>query len=340
MESFFLAVIGNEKLRRRLAAEIREGRFPHAYILAGKDGSGKMTLAMQIAAALACKNPDVLPCGECDSCKKILGGFSPDVLVIRKEDDKKEFSVNLIREIKSGLYIAPNELEKRVYIIEHAELMNASAQNAFLKMLEEPPHYAVFLLLCSNTASLLDTIKSRAPVLYTEVLPQSDVRAYLLEHSPRAREMAATDPSRLTSVLLSAGGSIGNAMFLCEDAEKYDAEKNLVYALLDALTAPAAAGIGMLCDALPTASDALCELLDMLKRAFRDIAVLQKAPTCAPLFFERADRAETYTMKITVAKAIALVEAVDRLLADLRLNMDTRLAAVSLIGDMRTIMMN
>ena len=218
--------------------------------------------------------------------------------------------------------------------------MNASAQNAFLKMLEEPPHYAVFLLLCSNTASLLDTIKSRAPVLYTEVLPQSDVRAYLLEHSPRAREMAATDPSRLTSVLLSAGGSIGNAMFLCEDAEKYDAEKNLVYALLDALTAPAAAGIGMLCDALPTASDALCELLDMLKRAFRDIAVLQKAPTCTPLFFERADRAETYTMKITVAKAIALVEAVDRLLADLRLNMDTRLAAVSLIGDMRTIMMN
>ena len=158
MESFFPAVIGNEKLRRRLATEIREGRFPHAYILAGKDGSGKMTLAMQIAAALACKNPDVLPCGECDSCKKILGGFSPDVLVIRKEDDKKEFSVNLIREIKSGLYIAPNELEKRVYIIEHAELMNASAQNAFLKMLEEPPHYAVFLLLCSNTASLLDTI--------------------------------------------------------------------------------------------------------------------------------------------------------------------------------------
>ena len=152
--------------------------------------------------------------------------------------------------------------------------------------------------------------------------------------------MAATDPSRLTSVLLSAGGSIGNAMFLCEDAEKYDAEKNLVYALLDALTAPAAAGIGMLCDALPTASDALCELLGMLKRAFRDIAVLQKAPACAPLFFERTDRAETYTMKITVARAIALVEAVDRLLADLRLNMDTRLAAVSLIGDMRTIMMN
>ena len=202
MDNCFPAIVGNDKLKRRLATEIREGRFPHAYILAGKDGSGKMTLAVQIAAALACKDRYTLPCGECDSCKKILGGFSPDVLVIRKEEDKKEFSVGLIREIKSGLYIAPNELEKRVYIIEHAELMNASAQNAFLKMLEETPHYAVFLLLCSDVASLLDTIKSRAPTLYTEALPQSDVRAYLLAHSPRAREMAASDPEKLTSVLL------------------------------------------------------------------------------------------------------------------------------------------
>lgn len=340
MDNCFPAIVGNDKLKRRLATEIREGRFPHAYILAGKDGSGKMTFAMQIAAALACKDRHTLPCGECDSCKKILGGFSPDVLVIRKEEDKKEFSVGLIREIKSGIYIAPNELEKRVYIIEHAELMNASAQNAFLKMLEEPPHYAVFLLLCSDVASLLDTIKSRAPTLYTEALPQSDVRAYLLAHSPRAHEMAASDPEKLTSVLLSAEGSIGRAMFLCEDAERYNAEKNLVYALLDALTAPAAAGLGLLCDALPAAADALCELLDMLKRACRDIAVLQKAPGCAPLFFESAERAETYTMKMTVAKAISLIDTADRLLADLRLNMDTRLAAATLIGDMRAIMIN
>lgn len=340
MEICFPTVIGNEKLKRRLAAEIENDRFPHAYILAGKDGSGKMTIAMQIAAALACKNRHVLPCGECDSCKKILGGFSPDVFIIRKEDDKKEFSVGLIREIKNGLYIAPNELDKRVYILEHAELMNASAQNAFLKMLEEPPHYAVFLLLCSNVASLLDTIKSRAPILYTESLPQSDVRAYLLEHSPRAREMATSDPAKLASVLLSAGGSIGEAMFLCEDAEKYNAARELIYTVLDALTAPAAAGLGLLCDALPTQSDALCEWLGMLKRAFRDVAVLQKAPDAAPLFFESAERAETYTMKITVAKAIAMIEAIDRLLADLCLNMDTRLAAVSLIDNMRNIMMN
>ena len=88
MDRCFPAVIGNEKLKRRLALEIEEGRFPHAYILAGRDGSGKMTLAMNIAAALACKSRHTLPCGECDSCRKILGGFSPDVLILRKEEGK------------------------------------------------------------------------------------------------------------------------------------------------------------------------------------------------------------------------------------------------------------
>ena len=100
MDSCFPAVIGNEKLKRRLALEIEEGRFPHAYILAGRDGSGKMTLAMNIAAALACKNRHTLPCGECDSCRKILGGFSPDVLILRKEEGKKEF-LNIIEQVNN-----------------------------------------------------------------------------------------------------------------------------------------------------------------------------------------------------------------------------------------------
>ena len=338
MDSCFPAVIGNEKLKRRLALEIEEGRFPHAYILAGRDGSGKMTLAMNIAAALACKSKHTLPCGECDSCRKILGGYSPDVLILRKEESKKEFSVGLIREIKNGLYIAPNELEKRVYIIEDAELMNLSAQNAFLKMLEEPPHYAVFLLLCANVGNLLDTIKSRAPILYTEAIPEEDIRTYLLTHSPRAKELAANDSGELRAILRAAGGSIGQAMYLCEDAEKYGTLKKLTADFLNALTAPAASGVDLLCDAVPTDANTLCEFLDMLKRAFRDIAVYKNAPSCALLFFESAEHAEEYAMKLTVSKAIALIEAIDGLLADLRLNLDARLAAATLVSGMRAIM--
>lgn len=338
MDSCFPSIIGNDRLKHRLALEIAEGRFPHAYILAGKDGSGKMTLAMQIAAALACKEPHTRPCGVCDSCKKILGGFSPDVLVIRKEDDKKAISVDLIREIKDGLYIAPNELEKRVYIIEHAETMNLNAQNAFLKMLEEPPYYAVFLLLCSNTDDLLDTVKSRAPILYTEALPEEAVRAYLHAHSPRAREWETADPDRLTSVIRSAAGSIGHAMRLCEEGAQHEAAKASVYALLDTLTAVSASPL--LTDALPTEADALRIWLDMLKRAFRDIAVLQRSPSSTPLFFESAAHAEPYTTRITVAKAITLFETADRLRTDLRLNMDARLATASLLCEIRTILKN
>ena len=73
MKSCFSSMYQNEKLRSRIAAEIAEERFPHAYILAGKPGTGKRTFALQIAAALACKSKSTLPCGICDDCEKILG---------------------------------------------------------------------------------------------------------------------------------------------------------------------------------------------------------------------------------------------------------------------------
>lgn len=338
MDTCFPAIIGNEKLKHRLALEIKEGRFPHAYIIAGKSGSGKMTLALNIAAALACENAHTLPCGECDSCRKVYSEFSPDVIILRKEDGKKEFSVNLIREIKNGLYIAPSEFEKRIYIIEDAELMNISAQNAFLKMLEEPPHYAVFLLLCANVGNLLDTIKSRAPILYTETIPEEAIRSYLLAHSPRAKELATSNTEELNAILHAAGGSIGQAMYLCNDAEKYKALKKLSMDFLDALTAHASADFDLICDDMPTDSTALREFLDIFKRALRDIAVYKNAPSCALLYFEDAERAEKYAMKFTISKAISMIESADKLLADLLLNLDARLAAATLVSSMRAIM--
>ena len=89
MENYFPSIIRNESLCRRLGDEIAEGRFPHAYIISGKDGSGKKTLALNIAAALACNDSSVIPCGKCESCEKIFDGFSPDVIFVRKDSDKK-----------------------------------------------------------------------------------------------------------------------------------------------------------------------------------------------------------------------------------------------------------
>jgi len=339
VKSCFSSMYQNEKLRSRIAAEIAEERFPHAYILAGKPGTGKRTFALQIAAALACKNKSALPCGICDDCEKILGGFSPDVIHIRKEPDKKEFTISLIREIKDGLYIAPNELKKRVYILEDTETMNVNAQNAFLKMLEEPPSYVVFLLLCADTEQLLETIKSRAPILHMEQISAENIQAYLLEHSSAAREIHASDPERLNAISVSADGSIGTALSLCEAGNTLEMLRSTVFGFLQTWVSPSASDLSLFCDKLPTTADDMCHFLLTLKKALRDIIVYKHDPGCDLLFFSNIDRLDELAARITVRKAILLGETADALIDKLKFYLDLRLAAVTFCADARRIMM-
>ncbi len=335
----FPAIFQNEKLRQRLAGEIREKHFPHAYIIAGKPGTGKRTLALQIAAALACKSSDILPCGTCDSCQKILGGFSPDVFHIRKDADKKEFTINLIREIKDNLYIAPNELEKRVYILEDVETMNTSAQNAFLKMLEEPPSYVVFLLLCADTEKLLETIKSRAPILYTEQLPPERISEYLLEKSAAAKEIYASSPEKFNGITRSADGSIGAALSLCEEGEKHTELRNTIRTFLQVWTAHSLSELDLFCDALPSTGEDFTAFLSMLQKALRDIAVYKHETECDLLFFADAEELDTLAARVTAKKALRLIEAADTLSIKLKFYLDVRLASVTFCADARKIML-
>lgn len=338
LERCFPAIRGNQNLCKRLADEIADGRFPHAYILAGKPGSGKRTLAKHIAAALSCSSKTVLPCGICDNCEKILEGFSPDVLHIRKEADKKEFTVNLIRQIKDSLYIAPNELKKRVYILEDTETMNQNAQNAFLKMLEEPPSYVVFLLLCADTEKLLETVKSRAPILYTEQLPVDEIKGYLLENSTRAREIFASDPQRLQAIAVAAGGSIGIAMSLCEENDKHASLRLSVLDFLSAWTAPSLTELDLFGDHFSSSSDKMTEFLETLKKALRDLVVCKYTSECDFLFFNSIEEAYTVAERITVSKALKLSAAADALLEKLNFYLDLRLAAATFCSDARRIM--
>ncbi len=338
MENCFSVIRKNTALKERLACEIAEGRFPHAYIIAGAKGSGKRTLAINIAAALACKNSKAIPCGNCESCEKILGGFSPDVIFVRKDVDKKEFTVNLVREIKDSIYIAPNELEKRVYIIEDAETMNQNAQNAFLKVLEEPPHYVVFLLLCSNTENLLETVKSRAPILYTEHISADEIKAYLEENSPRARELSKNAPEKFDSIAIAANGSIGAALSLCEESDKHLQLRNLTLAFLKAWSAPTLFDLDLFCSDMPSEADVLAEFLMTLKSALRDVTLLKCGYEDSLLFFFNYDEAEDYVARITSSKAIALIEAIDTLSDKLKFYLDTKLAAVTFCADARKIM--
>lgn len=130
-------------------------RISHAYIAPPEAVDD---LAM---AALCSSNGNDVPCKSCKNCDKAARGIHPDIITVSKSKDKQEFTVDLVRNIKNSIFIAPNEAPRKVYIIRDADTMNTSAQNAFLQMLEEPPIHAVFILETLNPSALLPTVRSR-----------------------------------------------------------------------------------------------------------------------------------------------------------------------------------
>ncbi len=149
---------GYSTLPSVLAPRAAAGTLSHAYILAGPE-EARNGCAQGVARAMVCTGQRP-PCGICRACRKADKGIHPDIITVSPEAGK-ELTVGQIRDLRADAYVLPNEAPRKVYLIENAQKMNASAQNALLKVLEEGPPYAAFLLLCDNAAALLPTIRSR-----------------------------------------------------------------------------------------------------------------------------------------------------------------------------------
>lgn len=144
--------------------EISLGRFPHAAIIEGGTPEERMALAEKISAALVCTGGEPRPCGVCPNCIKAAASSHPDIPVFSAEDKVKAFKVDMVRHIRTEAYILPNEADKKVFILENAHSMGPEGQNAILKILEEPPSYVNFILLCTSKSGFLPTVLSRATV--------------------------------------------------------------------------------------------------------------------------------------------------------------------------------
>ena len=156
---------GNAALKRQLSAQAQGRGLSHAYLISGPNGSGKRTLAALLSAAMVCTGKGEAPCGVCPGCKKALGGIHPDIIHVDFLEGKREILVEQVRQMRSDAWIRPNEGARKVYIIHSAQTMNPSAQNAILKLLEEGPAYAAFLLIANNPGGLLQTVRSRCEEL-------------------------------------------------------------------------------------------------------------------------------------------------------------------------------
>ena len=147
---------------RELAAK---DRLSHAWLLLGEDGKAREDLALYTAKALLCAGPGEKPCGTCVHCRKVEKGIHPDLIRLERDPDRREIPVDKVRALRQEAWVAPNEAARKVFLIPEADAMNANAQNALLKVLEEPPASAAFLLLGKTAGAFLPTVRSRCLTL-------------------------------------------------------------------------------------------------------------------------------------------------------------------------------
>lgn len=165
-------IIGHEELREKLRNLIIEEKVGHAYLFYGKSGIGKKLSAIEFAKNMMClNNKDGFACNECEACKTFQN--NGDFYII--EPEKNIIKVDEIRNLINEIYLKPTKGKKKCFIINDAELMNESAQNALLKVLEEPPKYASIILISENKEKLLGTIKSRITEMKFNSLSEEEI---------------------------------------------------------------------------------------------------------------------------------------------------------------------
>ena len=178
----FSQFVGNLRTVEGVTAALQSGRLPQTIIIEGPVGSGRKTLARLIAAGVFCERD--LPCGCCDSCRKVFVTGHADFTVITPEKNKAQIGVDQIRAVRADAFIRPVEAKGKVFVIDG--VMNDAAQNAFLKVLEEPPSGVHFILVCEHRNLLMDTVLSRGVVFslgevsYKEALPLLEQRGCLV----------------------------------------------------------------------------------------------------------------------------------------------------------------
>lgn len=215
----FKDIVGQEQIKEHLGNALSTGKVSHAYIINGEKNAGKEFIARVFAMALQCGKGEQEPCQECRSCRQALSGNHPDIIRVTHEKPNTISVDDIRRQVNNDVAIKPYSSAYKIYIINEAEKMTPQAQNAILKTLEEPPAYAVIILLSANLNALLPTILSRCVVLNMKPVSDELVKEYLME------QLKVPDYKAEVCVAF-ARGNVGKAKALAssEDFENVKAE--------------------------------------------------------------------------------------------------------------------
>ena len=208
----FKDIIGQEQLKEHLQNAISMNKVSHAYIINGERSSGKEFVAKIFAMTLQCEKQGTEPCGEFHSCKQAMSQNHPDIIFVSHEKPNTIGVEDIRNQINNDIVIKPYSGPRKIYIMNEGEKMTVQAQNALLKTLEEPPGYAVILILTANVDAFLPTILSRCVVLNMKPVADELVKKYLMS------ELHVPDYKANICVAF-ARGNIGKAKLLASSEE-------------------------------------------------------------------------------------------------------------------------
>ena len=203
----FASLLGNDQLKENLQKSIHNGHISHFYLISGPEGSGKHTLATLLASAILCQGHNK-PCLSCTPCRKVWERNHPDFITV-EDPEHKTVAVKIVRAFREDVFIRPNESDYKIYLLPQE--LGIEGQNALLKILEEPPHYGVFILLTDNPERLLPTVRSRCTELALRPLSDTVLRSALEKKFPNA---SAED---IAGAILRSGGFLGQAQALLQE---------------------------------------------------------------------------------------------------------------------------
>lgn len=264
----FKDIIGQESIKKHLQTAIKTGNLSHAYIINGEYGSGRQTIASALAKTIQCqsKTDDTDACGVCTSCKQAESHNHPDIKYITH--DKTSISVNDIREqLNNDISIKPYSSEYKIYIIPDANKMTEQAQNALLKTIDEPPVYAIIILLTENCDSLLPTIRSRCVTLTMNPVEKDKICTYLenkFQLEPEQAQIAAN----------YCQGNIGKAIRFASSSDFIEM-KNQVLKLLKNLDSMDIASIIDTIKEFSTHKNDINDYLDLMLLWYRDVLMFK-----------------------------------------------------------------